>query len=191
MELSKKIDEMPAQMIAMLKNTGLSMQDTTKWTIDLTKRAADMIKAGEYRFCSGVFDFTSVDPATGEPLLCTLDTIALTNRPFIDGQQPIALTRTDSAVAPRVSLATGAPKMASIPRKALDKALDALRAELADLRVQVAKAPAAGQAQAQPRTVALGLQVLADREGHAHHRVPRRAHLARGSGGSALLSERA
>jgi len=27
---------------AMLKNTGLSMQDTTKWTIDLTKRAADM-----------------------------------------------------------------------------------------------------------------------------------------------------
>lgn len=35
-------NEMATPLGAMLKNAGLSMQDTTKWTIDLTKRAADM-----------------------------------------------------------------------------------------------------------------------------------------------------
>ena len=34
--------ELATPLGAMLKNAGLSMQDTTKWTIDLTKRASDM-----------------------------------------------------------------------------------------------------------------------------------------------------
>lgn len=38
----RAFNEMATPMGAMLKNTGLSMQDTTKWTVDLTKRAADM-----------------------------------------------------------------------------------------------------------------------------------------------------
>jgi hypothetical protein len=38
----KAFNEMATPLGAMLKNTGLSMQDTTKWTIDLTKRASDM-----------------------------------------------------------------------------------------------------------------------------------------------------
>jgi len=41
--LSKRaFNEYATPLGAMLKNAGLSMQDTTKWTIDLTKRAADM-----------------------------------------------------------------------------------------------------------------------------------------------------
>lgn len=41
--LSKRaFNEMATPLGAMLKNAGLSMQDTTKWTIDLTKRASDM-----------------------------------------------------------------------------------------------------------------------------------------------------
>lgn len=68
---------------------------------EFTQRAAGMIKAAEYRFSSGVFDFEAVDGQTGEPLGCALDTIALTNRPFIDGQNPIVLTR-------RVPLSAGA-----------------------------------------------------------------------------------
>lgn len=84
---------------------------------EFTPRAAGMIKAAEYRFSSGVFDFEAVDGQTAEPLGCVLDTIALTNRPFIDGQHPIALSR-------RV-LAAGVP-MAEIDLKALAKLLDAI-----------------------------------------------------------------
>lgn len=41
--LSKRaFNELATPLGAMLKNAGLSMQDTTKWTIELTKRAADM-----------------------------------------------------------------------------------------------------------------------------------------------------
>lgn len=76
--------------------------------VEFTKRAADMIRAGEYRFCSGVFDFSSVDPVSGEPIPCVLDSIALTNRPFLDGQQPISLTR-------RASLSNGAKTMTIDP----------------------------------------------------------------------------
>ena len=36
-------NEMATPMGAMLKNAGLNMQDTSKWTIDLTKRASDMV----------------------------------------------------------------------------------------------------------------------------------------------------
>ena len=86
--------------------------------VEFTQRAAEMIRAGEYRFCSGVFDFASVDPETGEPLLCVLDTIALTNRPFIDGQTPIALSRP-------VALSNGVT-MSEIDLKALAKLLDAI-----------------------------------------------------------------
>lgn len=86
--------------------------------VEFTPRAAEMIKAGEYRFCSGVFDFASVDSKTGAPLTCALDTIALTNRPFIDGQKPIVLSRL-------IPLTAGV-SMSEIDLKALAKLLDAI-----------------------------------------------------------------
>jgi phage I-like protein len=100
------------------------VRDDGLWAcVEFTKEAWGLIESGSYRFCSGVFDFSSVDAVTGEPVLCTLDTIALTNRPFIDGQHPIALSR---AVPPSlVPLSAGAPKM-KIQKKALDKLMDAL-----------------------------------------------------------------
>ena len=61
--------------------------------VEFTRRAADMIRGGEYRFCSGVFAFERRDRQTGEVIPCMLDSIALTNRPFIDGQAPIALSQ--------------------------------------------------------------------------------------------------
>jgi phage I-like protein len=61
--------------------------------VEFTERAATMIKAGEYRFCSGVFAFERRDRQTGDVIQCMLDSIALTNRPFIDGQEPIALSQ--------------------------------------------------------------------------------------------------
>jgi hypothetical protein len=38
----RAFNELATPLGAGLKNAGLSMQDTTKWTVDLTKRAADM-----------------------------------------------------------------------------------------------------------------------------------------------------
>lgn len=38
----RAFNEMATPLGAMLKNAGLSMQDVSKWTIDLTKRASDM-----------------------------------------------------------------------------------------------------------------------------------------------------
>lgn len=61
--------------------------------VEFTERAAAMIRAGEYRFCSGVFAFERRDRQSGEVISCMLDSIALTNRPFIDGQSPIALSQ--------------------------------------------------------------------------------------------------
>lgn len=61
--------------------------------VELTKRAAAMVQAGEYRFCSGVFVWDAPDRATGEPIPCQLDSIGLTNKPFIDGQHAIRLSR--------------------------------------------------------------------------------------------------
>lgn len=91
--------------------------------VEFTERAAKMIKGGEYRFSSGVFFWNVPDRVTGENLPCVLDTIALTNRPFIDGQHPIMLTRS----ARTLTQSTGAPMQ--ITREDLDKALDALNSE--------------------------------------------------------------
>lgn len=90
--------------------------------VECTERSDSLIRAGEYRFCSGVFDFAAADPVTGDPLLCVLDSIALTNRPFIDGQTPIACTSAPAARS--VPLTAGAPMATKITRKDLDGVLD-------------------------------------------------------------------
>lgn len=73
--------------------------------IEFTDKAAQMIRAGEYRFCSGVFVFDSPDKKSGKPIACRLHSVALTNTPFIDGQKPIVLSATHVA---RVALSNGA-----------------------------------------------------------------------------------
>lgn len=107
---------------------------------EFTERAADLIRKGEYRFCSGVFDFDATDPQSGRELPCVMDSIALTNRPFIAGMEPIALTRSSSRrraastgetqmpMDPPRS-ATPVPSAVSFSRKALDKALDELESD--------------------------------------------------------------
>lgn len=60
---------------------------------ELTDKAADHVRAGEYRFCSGVFDFGATDLVTGEEIGCAMDSLALVNSPFIRGQQPIRLSQ--------------------------------------------------------------------------------------------------
>ena len=93
--------------------------------VEFTERAASMIRAGEYRFCSGVFAFERRDRQTGDVIPCMLDSIALTNRPFIDGQEPIALSQ-NARAATVVALNGGRQDMNMIKREALMAALDSL-----------------------------------------------------------------
>ena len=92
--------------------------------VEFTERAAGMIKAGEYRFCSGVFAFERRDRQTGDVIPCMLDSIALTNRPFIDGQEPIALSQ--NARAATVVALNGGRQMNMISREAVMAALESL-----------------------------------------------------------------
>lgn len=72
----------------------VEVRPTGLWAlIEFTKRAANYIREAEYKFCSGVFKFDAEDQVTGNPWTCILDSIALTNRPFLDGLESIALTR--------------------------------------------------------------------------------------------------
>ena len=61
-------------------------------TVELTERAADFIRQGEYKFISPVFAY---DASTGEVLAITM--AAITNNPAIDGMEPLALRAAASA----------------------------------------------------------------------------------------------
>lgn len=50
-------------------------------------------KAGGLRYNSGVFEFGAVDRRTGDEIGCELTSVALTDRPFVDGQKPLVLSR--------------------------------------------------------------------------------------------------
>lgn len=67
--------------------------------VEWTNAAAEMIKAGEYRYCSPVIDFESKDRESNETVPVELFNVAITNNPFLDGMHPIALTRTAASAA--------------------------------------------------------------------------------------------
>lgn len=56
---------------------------------DWTKRAAQLIAEGAYRFVSPFFLTDYTDKATGKKIGPTLKAVAITNRPFLEGMQPI------------------------------------------------------------------------------------------------------
>lgn len=60
--------------------------------VEFNGHAAEMVRGKQYEFCSGVFVWGQPDRVTGEPVPCQLDSIGLTNRPFVDGQHSIALS---------------------------------------------------------------------------------------------------
>lgn len=64
--------------------------------VELTPRAAQHVRSGEYRSCSPVIEFDSKDRASGEDVGPEMLSLALTNDPFQDGLQPYRLTRSDA-----------------------------------------------------------------------------------------------
>lgn len=60
--------------------------------VEWTPKAADQIRAKEYRFISPEFTLNYRDKETNKPIGPTLLALALTNRPFVEGMQPVALS---------------------------------------------------------------------------------------------------
>jgi len=72
----------------------LELRGSDLWgLVSFTPRGAEMVRAGEYRFCSVVVDMNAVDRVSGESVGPELYEVGLTNTPFLDGQHPITLTR--------------------------------------------------------------------------------------------------
>lgn len=61
--------------------------------VEWTPRAAKMIRDGEYRYCSVVVGFGAIDERDGKDIGAKLFELGLTNTPFVDGQEPIRLSR--------------------------------------------------------------------------------------------------
>jgi hypothetical protein len=99
--------------------------------VEFTKRAAQMIRDGEYRFCSPVFVWDRPDRKSGEALPCFIHSIALTDTPFLDGQRPLALSQSGVSLTQltqrRRALSVGG-KM-EIPRDALEEALKSIEGD--------------------------------------------------------------
>lgn len=90
--LLKEDNGQPAPAAGWIR--GLEWRDGSGlWaTVELTERAADFIRRGEYKFISPVFAY---DAGTGEVLAITM--AAITNSPAIDGMEPLALRAAASA----------------------------------------------------------------------------------------------
>lgn len=68
--------------------------DSELWAlVELTSRAAQMVRDGEIRSCSPVIEFDSKDRVSGKDIGPEMLSLALTNDPFQDGLQPIRLSR--------------------------------------------------------------------------------------------------
>ncbi|AQW85478.1 Mu-like prophage protein [Campylobacter pinnipediorum subsp. caledonicus] len=63
----------------------LNIKDNSLYgMVEWTKRAKEYIKNGEYKYLSPVFNFAAVDKKTGAWIGCELESVALTNTPFLD-----------------------------------------------------------------------------------------------------------
>jgi phage I-like protein len=83
-----------AGWVHKLKITDDADGECSLWAlVEMTDRAAEYVRAGEYRYSSGVFNFGSIDRRTGQDIGCRMTSLALTNTPFLDSQHPIQLSQ--------------------------------------------------------------------------------------------------
>lgn len=79
----------------------LAVRGNELWAfVEFTGPGAELVRQGAYRFCSMVVDFESVDRETGEEAGPKLHELGLTNTPFLDGMEPIRLSRVSGAAPP-------------------------------------------------------------------------------------------
>lgn len=83
---------------ADLGSVKASLKQALVATVEFTKKALEMIRAGEYRFISPAWAFESKDRKTGEPRGARLVSAGLTNKPFFTELPP--LKASEISVAP-------------------------------------------------------------------------------------------
>jgi hypothetical protein len=100
--------------------TSLSMRGEDLWaTVDWVDPAAvEAIRSGRYAYCSPAVVFGAVDPESGASIGARLTSVALTNRPFLDGMEPLtardpraASLSPESVHIPAATKAERTPKM--------------------------------------------------------------------------------
>jgi|GEM_PF-6950778 len=71
----------------------LEVREDGLWgLVEFGQEAVEDHKRGAWRFCSAVIDFQATDRVTGEPAGPLMTSLALTDDPFILGQEPIRLS---------------------------------------------------------------------------------------------------
>jgi phage I-like protein len=73
--------------ITALSAAGDKLFATVEW---VDAEAVAHIRAGRYRFCSPAVVLDAIDGVTGERIGPKLTSVGLTNRPFLDGMEPLA-----------------------------------------------------------------------------------------------------
>jgi phage I-like protein len=88
-QLAEPGREVPAAgWISSVWVDGQSLRGSVSWT----DRAEEMIDADEYRFLSPVINPDATDKETDAPIGAVLDTVALTNVPFMEGMESVRNT---------------------------------------------------------------------------------------------------
>lgn len=97
--------------------TSLQLRGDDLWaTVDwVDTNAVEAIRSGRYAYCSPAVVFGAIDPESGEPIGARLTSVALTNRPFLDGMEP--LTARDPRVASLSPESVHIPAAAKAERK--------------------------------------------------------------------------
>lgn len=95
-------------LVGGLKETGQRGENKEKkglWGIvKWTKKAAEYIKSGEYKYISPEFTDAGKDKKTGKKIGFILKAAALTNRPWFEGMAPVACSERVLAEIDKVSL---------------------------------------------------------------------------------------
>lgn len=154
--------------IVALENRGeLGLWGTVEW-VDQT--AVDYIRAGQYRYFSPAVVFNAVHPETAEELGPALVSGALTNRPFLDGMEPVVARHGETPVtaaaeepAPVRGGGTAAPATSVTPSGTEGgvSTPDQTSAPAA----HAVTAPAPSRIEPSPRTEAFRAAVVAARDG--------------------------
>lgn len=78
-------------------------------------QAVERIRMGQYAYCSPAVVFGAIDPASGEAIGPKLTSVALTNRPFLDGMA--ALTARDPIAASLAPESVHVPTAAAVTKE--------------------------------------------------------------------------
>lgn len=127
--------------------------DSELWgKVKWTDRALEYIKNEEYRYLSPVFNFSAVDQKTGANIGVRLESVALTNTPFLDELGEVKINKNFNQLIKEQNMADKNPNTKPEGRDAdnsvqyeaqiaeLKNQLNASQTELESLRTQIAEA---------------------------------------------------